>query len=82
MYWWIKTAHEGRLVILGPYNSEEEASQFGFQKLGSDFETYDLPTRDKSRATSMIKARILQQTSNLGIALQRAKHNLPKEEIK
>lgn len=77
MYWWIKTTHEGRLVILGPYATEGEASDFAFQQLGTDFEVFDLPTRDKARATSMIKARILKQTSSLDTALQRARHKLP-----
>lgn len=81
MYWWIKATHEGRLVILGPYSTEGEASGFGFQRLGTDFEVYDLPTRDKARATSMIKARILKQTSNLDTALQRARHKLPDEGV-
>lgn len=74
--------HEGKPVILGPYRTEEEASNFGFQRLGSNFETYDLPTRDKARAASMIKARILQQTSNLDTALQKVRHQLPEEEKK
>ena len=81
MYWWLKTTYEGKLVILGPYATEELASEFGLEKFGENFEAIDLPTRDKSRATSMIKARILKQTSNLGTALQRARHQLPGKEI-
>lgn len=79
MFWWIVTTFKGQPVILGPYTSEEEASQVGFEKLGGNFESYELPTRDKSKATSMIKARILNKTSDLETALRKAKHQIPKE---
>ena len=82
MYWWIKTTHEGRLVILGPYGTESEANEFGLEHFGNNYEAFDLPTRDKARATSMIKARILKQTSNLDTALQRARHKIPEEGVK
>ena len=80
MYWWLKTTYEGRPLILGPYGTEQLANEFGFKHFGADFEAYELPTRDKSRATAMIKARILQQTSNLDTALQKVRHKLPDKE--
>lgn len=66
-------------MILGPKNSEEEASQYGFQKFGGEFDVHELPTRDKTRATSMIKAKIFDQSSDLEKALQKARHQVPGE---
>jgi hypothetical protein len=80
MYWWVWTTREGKPVIFAPpYNSEEEASEYGFQKLGSNFEVTQLNTRDIAKATRSIKRGIFEKTSNLDIALQRAKHNLLEE---
>lgn len=77
MAWWIKASSQGRPVVLGWYNTEEEANTVGFQQLGGDFEAYELPTTDKARATAMIKAKILNQTSDLDMALRRVSHKLP-----
>ena len=82
MYWWVWAMHEGRPVIFKPpYTTEEEANQYGFRKLGSNFEVLQLDSRDVGRATSTVKRIIFEQTSNLDTALQRARHKLPDKEM-
>ena len=74
--------HEGRPVVFKPpYTTEEEASEYGFSKMGGDFEVAQLNTRDVAQATRAIKRIIFEKTSSLDIALQRARHDLPKKEI-
>jgi len=80
MYWWLTTISiGGKLVVLGPYDSEESASEYGWSHLGSDFEVEQLSTRDMSKATRILKKRRLDATRDLGVSLQRAKHKLPTE---
>jgi len=75
--------YEGKPVVFKPpYATEEEASNYGFQKLGSNFEVIQLQTRDVAQATRAIKRIIFERTSSLDVALQRAKHKMPdKKEI-
>ena len=41
----------GRPVVLGPYNTEAEATQFGFSKIkDGDFKVYSFPTVDRTAA--------------------------------
>jgi len=82
MYWWVWAMHEGKPVVFAPcYNSEEEASEYGFQHLGTNFEVKELRTRDVAKATRAIKRIIFERTSSLDAALQRARHQLPGKEI-
>ena len=78
-YYWISAIEKetGRLVVLGPYDSEDEANQVGFgAKLDGMFEVHKLGTIDKARATSEIKYKRFQQTQNLHESLKRAKHKV------
>jgi len=77
MYYWIYGRYNGKLVILGCKSSEEEANQYGYEKLEFPFDVVGLPTKDRGRATSMIKARVLDKTANIDTALQRASHREP-----
>ena len=77
MYYWIYGRYNGKLVILGCKSSEEEANQYGYEKLDFNFDVVGLPTKDRGRATSMIKARVLDKTANIDTALQRASHREP-----
>jgi len=82
MYWWVWAMHEGKPVVFKPpYTTEEKASEYGFSKLGSNFEVIQLSTRDIAQATRAVKRIIFERTSSLDIALQRAKHKLPEKEI-
>jgi len=75
--WWVKTTSgDGRLVIIGAYNTEEEATSYGFSKLGNNFDVIWLPTRDQAKATRMAKKQMFDQVGDLDRALQRARHKV------
>ena len=80
MYWWLTTTSVGgRFVVLGPYDSEESATEYGWSHLGSDFEVEQLSTRDMSRATRALRKKRFDEVGDLDLALQRIKHQIPKE---
>lgn len=67
----------GRPVILGPYNSETEANQFGFQKIrDGDFMVEVMDTRDRQAAKARFNYKRLEQTGQLEVALKRAKYKI------
>lgn len=76
-YYWIAAKLGGRLVVIGPKDSEQEANEFGYATLEIPFEVIPLPTVDRRRATSQIKARYLGESHDLGGALQPARHQIP-----
>jgi len=81
MYWWITTVTSGgKLVIFGPYMSEEDVNDYGFAHLGSNFETHQLSTRDQGKATRILKKKLFDKIHDLDTALQRAKHKLGEKE--
>jgi hypothetical protein len=75
-YYWVAavTSLTGQLVVLGPYDTEEEANQVGFEKVGGTFSVEPLRTKDVGRATRVLKYKRFHQTANLEEALKRAKH--------
>ena len=78
MYFWVWAIHEGKITVFAPpYNTESEASEYGFRHLGNNFEVEKLTTRDVAKATRTIKRTVFDRTDNLGLALERARHKLP-----
>lgn len=75
-YYWILATKDGRTVVLGAYDTEEDANRIGFEKLEGGFEVVELPTRDIAKATKMLKYRKFDQTSKLEEAIKRAKHKI------
>lgn len=81
-YYWIVTtltdpkSGAKRMVVIGPKNDESEANRYAYEKLDANcsFDIVGLPTKDRGRATSILKARRLTQTSNLSQSLQPSLH--------
>lgn len=73
-YYWAITNFRGQLGILGPHLTEADANNEAYEKFEGDFDIIPLETRNKSRATSIIKAKRLDATGDLEGALQRARH--------
>lgn len=65
-----------RPVLLGPFNTQYEANQCGYRDLQGVFEVVALPTRDRGRATQMLKYRRLGQTHDIETSLERVRHKL------
>ena len=75
-YWYVRANCDGRPVILGPYTSNEEASQAGYSQLDGDFDTVELPTRDLGKAVRMLRVNSLNEGNSLQQAMMRTKHSL------
>ena len=75
-YWWVWGESQGRRVALGPYNDEDEAREKGKILIGGYFDAVELPTRDITKATQMLKARLLGETHNIPYSLERVRHKL------
>ncbi len=65
---------QNHMVVLGPFDDESTASSTGMTKLTVPYETIELPTKDRNRATRMCKSKYLQQSADLDGALQTAQH--------
>ena len=76
IYYYILAINMGKRVLLGPYLTEEEANSVGYQKLDISFEVIPLNTKSRSKATQMLKARVLDETANLEESLGRVKHKV------
>lgn len=63
--------------MIGPKDSDTEANEFAYAKLDTPFQIVPLQTRDRKRATSIIKAMKLDETGNLGGAIKPARHQIP-----
>lgn len=67
----------GRPVVLGPYNTEAEANQFGFEKIkDGDFTVYPFPTTNKVTARDMFKYKRLEQSGQLSGVFKRARYKV------
>ena len=75
-YYWILANVNGKTVILGAFNTEEEANRVGFEKIEGNFEVIPLSTKDTGAASRILKYRKFNQTSQLEEALKRAKHKI------
>lgn len=75
-YHYVVATYRGRRVLLGPYATEDEANEIGFEKLDVPFQVHTLPTKDRARATSILKAEVLSETASLGESLRRIRHKL------
>ena len=78
IYYWILAVEPitGRPVVLGPYSTESEANDVGFNKCGGTFEVLPLKTRDVGLATKILKHRRFEQSEQLAEVLKRAKHKV------
>lgn len=75
-YWYIACKLNGRMVLLGPYDTENEAYEIGSSKLNTAYEVIPMNTKDRSEATRRLRHRILNETSDLGRSLRRMKHRV------
>lgn len=74
--YWLTCWHLGRLIVLGPYTDQVEADRENYSKLEGKGEVVELNTIDRSRATAMLKKKLLDKGRDLDKALQRAKHQV------
>ena len=76
-YWYLVTKQDGRMVLLGPYGDEPEAAGVAMEKINTDYEIVQMPTRDRAKATQLLRHKILQGNGgNLEDSLRRMKHTI------
>jgi len=76
-YYWLvaKDPDTGKPFLIAGGNTEEDARAKGIDMLsGIDFEIRSLPTRNLSRASSMIRGKRLEDTHDLRSAKERLGH--------
>lgn len=73
-YYWIWAEENGRRILWGPYTTNEEAQRRGYSKLHCYFEVVALRTKDESTASRLMRARMLNDTGNIGESFQRFGH--------
>ncbi len=84
-YWWITAvdAESGKNYLIAGGRSEEEARQKGLEMMGGvDFQIRRLPTRNLSRASSLLKGDKLEHTKSLHEAAQRLGHDKSIDRLK
>lgn len=73
-YWITGRAPSGKLVLIGPESTEIAAFEKGMRYFEGVFDVTPLPSKDKRTATSMLKAKLLDQTCNLSESLKPVSH--------
>jgi len=73
-YYWIWAEENGRHILWGPYQSNEEANRKGFAKLHCYFEVVPLRTRDEGTASRLLRARLLDDSGDISGSFKRIKH--------
>lgn len=73
-YWIYIPEHQGRPLLIYGGTTEEEARGRGFQECDCFFEVVMLPTKDRNRASSLMKGRLLHQSGDLDSSLRRLGH--------
>lgn len=77
-FFYILAQDAGRTVLIGPFDTPEEARGIAWKTLDGYFQVIELPTRDRARATQIIKARKLVKTEDLSESIEPVKHVIEK----
>lgn len=56
MFWWVIYSNGSERWLLGPFDNDTDARQKGDEKK-LPYTLHELPTKDESRATRMIRAK-------------------------
>ena len=67
---------KSRVLLLGPYSTEDKAFEVATDKINASFKVVELPTRDRSVATQIIRHKVLNESSNIELSVKRMKHQV------
>ena len=73
-YYWISAEGGGKNIIWGPYGSRDEASRKLCSKLGGAGEILELHTRDQTRASQLIRSKLLDSSGDIAGSFKRFRH--------
>ena len=79
MFWWVIGKYHQKAFRLGPFRSQEEAEAYGYERVPCSFDTISTDTRDPNRAIRELRKKQLDETGDLGSALQRGRRKAPDE---
>jgi len=74
-YYYVIAKQDGRIVVLGAYNTEADAYEMAY-KLNVPYVVTPLRTNDIARATAMVKHQLLSKSGDLAASLRRMKHSV------
>lgn len=76
-YYWVTGRVDGKLTLLGPYDTEEDADEQGFKGFkNSPYSIHPLRTRNKASATSALKHELFNESEDLPGSLQPVRHKI------
>lgn len=79
-YWYIVAkagaGEKSRVLLLGPYQSEDKAFEVATNKINAAFQVVELPTKDRSAATQIIRHKVLNESSDIGMSIKRMRHQI------
>lgn len=79
-YWYIVAkagaGDKSRVLLLGPYQSEDKAFEVATNKINAAFKILELPTRDRSAAAQIIRHRVLNESGDIGLSIKRMRHQI------
>jgi len=73
-YYWIWTIRNGKLIVLGPYNTREEAESMGYSGMEGNYEIECLKNQRPGQSNPSNQSQDTGMTRNLDFSLQRASH--------
>lgn len=76
IYWWVWGWDGNRRALFGPFASEKEGYDRGYEKLQTDFEVLALRTRNEVEASRQLRYRVLDETENVNEAFRRFRHKI------
>lgn len=81
IYFWVKYRIGNKFGILGPYSTEQDANDDAIDKLrgAASYEVVPLDTKNKSAASGKLKKVTLDETKDIGLAMQRMRRIPPSD---
>lgn len=73
-YWWIWAIEEGRRIVWGPFQTQEEGTQKAYATLQGDFSVIPLKTRNEVEASRQLRAKVLVETQDVSSTFRRFEH--------
>ena len=74
-YWVTGRKKDGKMALLGPFMSQDEADNTIFDAFPNDTgEKFQLNTTDRARATQILKFKLFSATHDLDISMQPISH--------
>lgn len=79
LFYWVTGKIDGKVHLLGKYETESEADDMGFKAFkNSPYEIHPLPTSNRVKATQMLKHKFFEDSGDLQGSMVPVSHKPPK----